>query len=87
MISKQEIARRIKSLPTYNNIAVLARSNRELADIAVELDREGIPYLLESKDSLLEHEAVKPLYFLIELSKLRDFFHLLKFLRSDLSGD
>ncbi len=83
---KQEIARRIKSLPAYNNIAVLARSNRELADIAMELEREGIPYLLESKDSLLEHEAIKPLYYLLAFLNYRDFFHLLKFLRSDLLG-
>ena len=83
---KGEIARRIKSFPTYNNIAVLARSNQELADIAVELDREGIPYLLESKDSLLEHEAVKPLYFLLSFLHYHDFLDLLKFLRSDLVG-
>lgn len=83
---KREIARRIKSLPTYSNVAVLARSNQELADIAVELDREGIPYLLESRDSLLEHEAIKPLYFLLSFLYYHDFLDLLRFLRCDLVG-
>ena len=82
---KREIARRIKSLPTYSNVAVLARSNQELADIAVELDREdSLP--LESRDSLLEHEAIKPLYFLLSFLYYHDFLDLLRFLRCDLVG-
>lgn len=81
---KKEIASSIKSLPAYNNIAVLARSNKDLLEIGVELNKEGIPYILESKDSLFEHEAIKPLYFLLNYLNYHDYFHLIKFLRSDL---
>lgn len=81
---KREIALRIKELPSYSNIGVLARANNDLAEIAIELDKEGIPYILESKDSLFEHEAVKPLYFLLNYLAYRDYFQLLKYLRSDL---
>ncbi|MFW5992357.1 MAG: UvrD-helicase domain-containing protein, partial [Halanaerobiaceae bacterium] len=83
---KQEIADRIRELPVYNNVGVLARSNSDLSDIAVELDKVGIPYILESRDSLIEHEAVKPLYFMLNYINYRDFFQLVKFLRSDLIG-
>lgn len=83
---KRGIALRLRELPSYNNTAVLARSNRELNEIAFELDREGIPYLLESKDSILDHQAVKPLYLLLRYLNYRDYFDLLKFLRSDIIG-
>jgi len=83
---KKEIAKRIRELPACNQVAVLARSNDDLSDIAAELAREGIPYLLESKDSLIDHQAVKPLYFLLAYLTYRDYLELLKFLRSDLVG-
>ncbi|MFW5981957.1 MAG: UvrD-helicase domain-containing protein, partial [Halanaerobiaceae bacterium] len=83
---KREIALRIKDLPDGSDIGVLARSNKQLSEIAMELDKEGIPYLLESKDSLLEHEAISPLFSLLSYLNYNDYFMLLKFLRSDLIG-
>lgn len=83
---KEEIANRIKKLPDYRGVGVLARSNKDLVELATELDRKGIPYILESKDSIVEHEAVKPLYFLLKYLYYKDFFQLIKFLRSDLVG-
>lgn len=48
--------------------------------------KKGIPYILESKDSLINHEAVKPLYFLLGYLTYNDYLELIKFLRSDLVG-
>ncbi|NLZ44188.1 MAG: DNA helicase UvrD, partial [Clostridia bacterium] len=51
-----------------------------------ELEKEGLPYLLESRESLVDHPAVKPLYFLLSYLDSGDYLALLKFLRSDLVG-
>lgn len=83
---KREIAERIAELPSYSKVGILCRSNTDLVDIAAELDRAGIPYVLESKDSIIEHVAVKPLYFLLNHLLYNDYFQLLRFLRSDLAG-
>ncbi|MFW5988477.1 MAG: UvrD-helicase domain-containing protein, partial [bacterium] len=83
---KKELAYRIKEIASDNDIGVLARSNKHLIDIAMELDELGISYLLESKNSLLDHEAIRPLYFLLTYLNYNDYFSLLKFLRSDIIG-
>ncbi|MEJ6951997.1 UvrD-helicase domain-containing protein [Natronospora cellulosivora (SeqCode)] len=83
---KKAIAERIKELSSGSDIGVLARSNNHLSEIAMELDKLSIPYLLESKDSLLDHEAIRPLYFLLNYINYNDYFNLLKFMRSDLLG-
>ncbi|AGB41044.1 ATP-dependent exonuclase V beta subunit, helicase and exonuclease domain-containing [Halobacteroides halobius DSM 5150] len=84
---KAEIAETIKeNFNNYNELGILARSNNELAEIADQLDKEGIPYILESKDSLIEHQAVKPLYFLLTYLTYNDYLALIKFLRSELVG-
>lgn len=83
---KKEIAKRIQELSSYNNVGILTRSNKDLSEIAAELDNNDIPYILESKDSLIEYEALKPLYFLLSYLNYNDYFQLIKFLRSDLIG-
>ncbi len=84
---KQKIAECIDhKISDYSSTAVLARSNDDLMEIAEELDKLAIPYILESQDSLIEHEAVKPLYFLLHYLYSDDFFQLVKFLRSDVVG-
>lgn len=47
----------------YGNTAILARTGADLLEIAAELEKEGLPYLLESRESLVDHPAVKPLFF------------------------
>lgn len=83
---KHEIVSQISQLSTYKGVGVLARANNDLSDIATELDKAGIPYIQESKDSLIEHKAVKPIYFLLSYLNYHDYFQLVKFLRSDLIG-
>ncbi|MFW5988523.1 MAG: UvrD-helicase domain-containing protein, partial [bacterium] len=85
---KREISLTIKEkfAPDYSNIAVLARKNDDLEEIAAELDKRKIPYILESQDCIVEHQAVKPLYFLLRYLKEKDFFQLLEYLRSQLVG-
>jgi ATP-dependent exoDNAse (exonuclease V) beta subunit len=82
---KEEIAESIQEkLVNYQKIAILARGNNDLAEIARELDKLDIPYILESKDSLIDHQAVKPIYALLSYLLYNDYFQLLRFLRSDL---
>jgi ATP-dependent exoDNAse (exonuclease V) beta subunit len=63
--------------------AILARKNSDLAQIAEILDEFGIPYILESSSSILQHRAIKPLMYLLGYLAFNDFYDLLKFLRSD----
>ncbi len=83
---QDKIATRIAEIPTLNDVCILARTNKELSSIAEELDKQGIPYILEGKDNLVEHQAIKPLYFLLHYLCYRDYFNLLKFLRSQIVG-
>ena len=63
--------------------AILARTNRDLDQIAQALDDIGIPYIHESSASLAEHRLVKPLIHLLRYVAWFDFYDLLVFLRSD----
>jgi ATP-dependent exoDNAse (exonuclease V) beta subunit len=83
----QAIAKRLKELPVdYSDTVILARTGADLTAIAAELEKEGLPYLLESRESLVDHPAVKPLSFLLTYLDSGDYLALLKFLRSDLVG-
>ena len=78
------IARRIdEEFENYSVISVLARKNKELEDIARELEEFEIPYILEKGGSLLDHKAVRPLYQLIMYLSRDDFYQLIAFLRSE----
>ncbi len=81
---KKEIAEKIKIINNVDDLAILARTNNELLEIAEELDKKGIKYILETKSSIIEHEAVKPLYFIFNYLHTNDYLSLLKFLRSNL---
>ena len=83
----QAIAKKLKELPVdYGNTAILARTGADLLEIAAELEKEGLPYLLESRESLVDHPAVKPLFFLLSYLDSGNYLALLKFLRSNLVG-
>ncbi len=62
---------------------ILARTNRDLDQIAQALDDAGIPYIHESSASLADHRLVKPLIHLLRYLAWYDFLDLLIFLRSD----
>ena len=79
-----EMADVIGQLQDHSSVGVLARTNGQLVTIADRLDERGIPYYLESKDSLLDHQALRPLYHLLCYLARDDYFSLLKFLRSQL---
>ncbi len=63
--------------------AVLARRNDDLLQIAAILDESRIPYVLNSSASILGHRTVKPILFLLRYIVYKDFYDLLRFLRSD----
>ncbi|WP_297596284.1 exodeoxyribonuclease V subunit beta [uncultured Cetobacterium sp.] len=67
----------------YGDVAVIARSNPQLREIAEKLGEKKIPYIIESNDSIIQHRAVNPIFKLLKYSINRDIFSLLEFLRSD----
>ncbi len=81
----QAIARRISvDFPDYQDVAVIARRNRELKQVADCLAEEEIPYILPAQGNLLENKAVWPLYQLLQYFWLNDFHYLANFLRSEM---
>ncbi len=83
------LAEKISMEKNYGAVGVLARSNKDLLAIAKDLESLNVPYLLESNQIILEHEGCKPIYNLLRFYAYRDYFSLVKFLRSkviNLSG-
>ncbi|SIR09281.1 UvrD-helicase domain-containing protein [Halanaerobium kushneri] len=81
-----EIAADIKAkyAADYGQVSVLARTSNELNTIAESLEKEGVPYILENRNSLLAAALPKAVYDFLYFAAYRDFYSLLKFLRSDL---
>ncbi len=79
MIKKGEIKNLGKS-------CIICRSNSHLNEIVRRLNEENIPYTLSSNSSILEHEAIRPLYKLMKYFLFNNPLYLLEFMRSDLIG-
>lgn len=67
----------------YGGIGVIARSNKQLNEIASALSDRKIPFVIDSNDSIIYHRAVNPLFKFLKFIVNRDIFSLLEFLRSD----
>ncbi len=65
-------------------VAILARRNADLDIFAAALDELKTPYMLESSNSILEHRAIKPIYFFLQFLIYNEWTDLLAFLRSDI---
>ncbi len=76
------LAEKIAKERNYGAVGLLARSNKDLLAIAKELEGLNVPYLLESNQIILEHDGCKPIYNLLKFYAYRDYFALIKFLRS-----
>lgn len=68
----------------YGRVSILARTAKELNTIANCLAQSDIPYILENRASILEAQLPAALVSLLKFIAYRDFYQLLKFLRSDL---
>ncbi len=68
----------------YGQVSVLARTAKELNLIAKSLEKEEIPYILENRNSLLDAPLPGAIHDFLYFAASRDFYFLLKFLRSDL---
>ena len=81
-----EIAADIKKryAADYGQVSVLARTAKELDLIAESLEKEEIPYILENRNSLLDAALPDAVFNFLYFAAYRDFYYLLKFLRSDL---
>ncbi|MFW5961417.1 MAG: UvrD-helicase domain-containing protein [bacterium] len=68
----------------FSQVSVLARTAKELNLIADKLEAEKIPYILENRNSHLDASLPAALSDFLHFAAYRDFYYLLKFLRSDL---
>lgn len=80
--SPQKFAQRISQEKKYAGCGVLARTNKQLLEVANELERLGVPYVLENKEAIYQYEACQPIYDLLKYLAYNDYFSLVKFLRS-----
>ena len=66
---------------------ILCRTNTQIQNIVKRLNEENIPYTLNNNNaSILDHEAIIPLYKLIKYFVFHNFIYFLEFMRSDLIG-
>ena len=65
---------------------ILCRTNTQIQNIVKRLNEENIPYTLNNNASILDHEAIIPLYKLIKNFVFHNFIYFLEFMRSDLIG-
>ena len=65
---------------------ILCRTNTQIQNIVKRLNKENIPYTLNNNTSILDHEAIIPLYKLIKYFVFHNFIYFLEFMRSDLIG-
>ena len=68
----------------YGEVSILARTAKELNNIASSLEEAQIPYILENRNSLLDASLPSALYNFLYFAAYQDYYSLLKFLRSDL---
>jgi len=79
------IVQRLKNDPIdYSKTGIIARKKKHLYKIADKLTEKNIPYIINDGETLLEHKAIKGLYFILRYIAYLDFFDLIRFLRSDL---
>ncbi|MFW5985423.1 MAG: UvrD-helicase domain-containing protein [Halanaerobiaceae bacterium] len=83
-LPRQIVSTLKQKFTSYCDVAVLARRNKDLVEIAELLAGENIPYILHQEGDLLENKAVWPLYQLLCYLWHDEYHYLLNFLRSDL---
>ena len=66
-----------------NGTAILLRTSKEMELAAVALKKRGIPFVLESSSSILNHKAVKPILYLLKYLATGQVSLLFDFMRSD----
>lgn len=68
----------------YSGIAIIARSNSQLNQIASELGERDIPYVVESNASIIFQRAVNPIYKCLKYIVNLDNLSLIELLRCDI---
>ena len=73
-------------IKNFGKSCILCRTNTQIQAIVKRLNEENIPYTLNNNASILDHEAIIPLYKLIKYFVFHNFIYFLEFMRSDLIG-
>ncbi len=66
--------------------AILLRTSNEMELAALALKKRGIPFVLESSSSILDHKAIKPILYLLKYLSTSQVSYLFDFMRSDYLG-
>ncbi len=77
-------------IKNYGSVSIVARRKKDLNEISAWLDEEKIPYITNDGQCIVEHRAIKGIYYLIKYLVYRDYFSLACFLRDeiiDIDGD
>ncbi len=71
-------------IKNYGSVSVVARRKKDLNEISARLDEEKIPYITNDGQCIVEHRAIKGIYYLIKYLVYRDYFSLACFLRDEI---
>ena len=76
----------LKNFEPYDNIAIIARTNAELSEIANLLEDEKIPYILNNKKNILEYSGIFECFELLKYLVYENELALFNFISSPLSN-
>lgn len=75
---------KLGEIKNIGNACIIARTGKQLNEIAGRLNDENIPYTINSSATLLEHKGIDAIYKLIKYFSTKNTIYLIEFLRSDL---
>ncbi|QQS86572.1 UvrD-helicase domain-containing protein [Fusobacterium canifelinum] len=76
----------LKKLKTYDNVAIIARTNAELSEIANLLEDEKIPYILNNEKNISEYSGIFECFELLKYLVYENELALFNFISSPLSN-
>jgi len=76
----------LKNFEPYDNVAIIARTNAELSEIANLLDDEKIPYILNNEKNISEYSGIFECFELLKYLVYENELALFNFISSPLSN-
>ena len=76
----------LKKIEPYDNVAIIARTNAELSEIANLLEDEKIPYILNNEKDILEYSGIFECFELLKYLVYENELALFNFISSPLSN-
>ena len=80
------LSQELKKFEPYNNVAIIARTNAELSEIANLLEDEKIPYILNNEKNISEYSGIFECFELLKYLVYENELALFNFISSSLSN-